>query len=169
MGIGILFVKRKHYEKLHPILAGWKSVKSNKQYLTYNLDFLDSAQRYEPGSLNILGIVGLRAALELLLEVGIENVAARLKKLRQIIVSLLHDKGYTVIGVTKGKQSSGITSFTSQKQDIIKLRRDLDACGFIVSLRDSLDGNKCIRVSPHFYNTEEEISQLLAKLPSCKH
>ena len=37
--------------------------------------------------------------------------------------------------------------------------------GFIVSLRDSLDGNKCIRVSPHFYNTEEEIARFLDGLP----
>jgi len=168
LGIGIFFVKRKHLEKLHPVLAGWKSVKFSQQYLTYDLSFLDSAQRYEPGSLNILGIIGLHAALELLLEVGIENIAARLEKLREIIVSSLWDKGYTIIGVTNRKQSSGITSFTSQKQDIIKLRHDLDACGFVVSLRDNLDGNKCIRVSPHFYNTEEEISRFLAKLPSCK-
>lgn len=169
MGTGIFFVKRKHFKKLHPVLAGWKSVKFNQRYLTYNLDFLDLAQRYEPGSLNILGIVGLHAALELLLEVGIENIAARLARLREIIVSSLWDKGYSVLGPTNRKQSSGIISFTSQKQDIIKLHHDLDASGFVVSLRDNLDGNKCIRISPHFYNTEEEISQLLAKLPSYRH
>jgi len=169
LGSGIFFVKRKHFERLHPVLSGWKSVKFNKKYLTYNLDFLDSAQRYEPGSLNILGLVGLHAALELLLEVGIENIATRLEKLREIIVSSLWDKGYTVIGVTERKRNSGITSFTSQKQDMIKLCDDLDACGFVVSLRENLDGNKCIRISPHFYNTEEEIFQLLTKIPSCRH
>lgn len=165
LGSGILLVKRKHFAKLHPVLSGWKSVKFNKQYLTYNLDFLDSAQRYEPGSLNILGLVGLHAALKLLLEVGIENIAARLEKLQEIIVSSLLGKGYIVIGATELRRSSGITSFTSQKEDIIKLRHDLDASGFVVSLRENLDGKKCIRISPHFYNTEEEISQLLAKIP----
>ncbi len=56
-------------------------------------------------------------------------------------------------------------SFTSNQLDICKLRAELDGSGFVVSLRDSLDGGKCIRVAPHFYNTEEELSLFLSRLP----
>jgi selenocysteine lyase/cysteine desulfurase len=51
------------------------------------------------------------------------------------------------------------------KLDIPKLRDTLDAKGFVVSLRDGLDDSKCIRVAPHFYNTEEEILRFLANVP----
>lgn len=167
LGIGILFVKREHFERLRPCLAGWKSVKSSEQYLSYDLDFLDSAKRYEPGGGNIVGLCGLHTALELLLEIGIDNITSRLQQIRRTLVSSLDEKGYDVSGPTKEEQTSGITSFTSKRQDIVEVRRNLDSRGFIVSLRDSLDSGKCIRVSPHFYNTDDEILQLLAELPDC--
>jgi selenocysteine lyase/cysteine desulfurase len=85
--------------------------------------------------------------------------------LRKLIVPSLKEKGYRIFGFNRPEQISGITSFSSRKQDIVQLRNKLDSSGFVVSLRDGLDGNKCIRVSPHFYNTEEEILQFLAKIP----
>lgn len=165
MGVGVLMVRREHFGRLQPAIAGWKCVKNNKNYSACDLDFLDSAQRYEPGSPNVLGIVGLHAALGLLLEVGIESIAVRLARLRGVAVAGLREKGYEVLGPSDGKRSAGITSFTSQRQDMARLRNDLDASGFVVSLRDCFEGGRCIRLSPHFYNTEEEIMQLLDRLP----
>ncbi len=165
MGTGIFWLKRKHLDSLRPCLTGWKSVKSGHEYLSYNLDFLDSAQRYEPGSLNMLGLVGLHASLKLLLEIGIEKIAGRLAKLRQIIISPLREKGYQIVGPVEGRQSSGIITFTSSNQDIVALRRSLDENDFVVSLRKDLNGAPCIRVAPHFYNTEDEIGRFLEQLP----
>jgi cysteine desulfurase/selenocysteine lyase len=165
IGIGILYIKRKNLGLLSPTLAGWKCVQSSKSYTSYNLCFLDSAKRFEPACVSVLSLVGLNAALELLLEIKVENIARRLAMLRRIIVPSLKEKGYKVFGFNCPEQISGITSFSSRKQDIVQLRNKLDSSGFVVSLRDGLDGNKCIRVSPHFYNTEEEILQFLAKIP----
>jgi selenocysteine lyase/cysteine desulfurase len=165
VGIGILYIKKKNLSLLNPILAGWKCVQDSKNYNSYNLCFLDSAKRFEPGCVSIMGLVGLHAALKLLLEIKIENIAGRLTKLRKIIVPALNKKGYNVFGLDNPVCSSGITSFTSQKLDIPRLRDTLDAKGFVVSSRDGLDGSKCIRVAPHFYNTEEEIFQFLANIP----
>ena len=167
LGIGILFVKRERLSGLDPAMAGWKCVECSKDYLDYNLTFSNSAQRYEPGVLGIVGIVGLHAALELLLEVGISAIAARSASLREVLVSMIKDKGYTVLGPTSPERSSGITSFASEDVGMVRLRQGLDDRGFVVSLRDGLDGRKCIRVSPHFYNTEDEIFRFLAGLPRC--
>jgi cysteine desulfurase/selenocysteine lyase len=165
IGIGILYIKRGKLGLLSPILAGWKCVQSSKSYTSYSLCFLDSAKRFEPACVSIVSLVGLNAALELLLEIKIENIARRLAMLRRLIVPSLKEKGYRIFGFNRPEQISGITSFSSRKQDIVQLRNKLDSSGFVVSLRDGLDGNKCIRVSPHFYNTEEEILQFLAKIP----
>lgn len=166
-GIGILFVKMKHFDMLSPCLVGWKSTKTPEQFLNYNLDFIDSAKRYEPGGPNVVGIVGLHAALDMLLEVGIDRITERLAQLRKTLVRSLKKKGYDVIGSAEGKQTSGITSFTTKKFNIAEVRQNLDSQGFIVSLRDSLDGNTYIRIAPHFYNTDDEIQAFLAKLPDC--
>ena len=168
LGIGILYVKRERLDSLHPVLAGWKCVECSQDYLEYDLSFLESARRYEPGAFSIVCLFGLHAALELLLEVGTDSVAARLASLREILVSSIRDKGYDVIGPAFPDQSSGITSFTSDNLDVVKLRQDLDDNGFVVSLRDSLNGRKCIRVSPHFYNTEDEIFRFIGALPRCR-
>jgi len=86
--------------------------------------------------------------------------------LREILVSSLKDKGYHVMGPTHRGQYSGITSFTSSQSDVAAIHRELDSSGFIVSLREGLGGNQCLRVSPHFYNTDEEINRFLDKLPA---
>jgi len=165
IGIGILYIKKKNLGLLSPVLAGWKCVQSSKSYTNYDLCFLDSAKRFEPACVSIVSLVGLHAALELLFEIKIENIAGRLSMLRSLIVPALKEKGYKVFGTNVTERNSGITTFSSKKRDIVQLRNKLDAGGFVVSLRDGLDGNKCIRISPHFYNTEEEIFQFLANIP----
>jgi cysteine desulfurase/selenocysteine lyase len=167
LGIGILYVKKKNLVKLAPVLTGWKCVKSNKNYLNYDLCFLDSAKFLEPGGINITGIIGLHAAMDLLLGEGINNIAAKLIGFRKMILPALREKGYEPIGPMNEEQSSGITSFISRKQDLSTLRQQLDDNGFVVSLRESFGVGKCIRISPHFYNTEDEITALLARLPNC--
>ena len=82
-----------------------------------------------------------------------------------LLAPSLREKGYDVLGSDNPENSSGITSFSSQKQDIKKLHDALHAKGFVISLRDGLDGSSCIRVAPHFYNTEEEIERFLDNVP----
>jgi len=166
LGIGILYIKKRNIEKINPILAGWKSVEDCNKYLNYNLKFLGSAKRFEPGALNIMGIFGLHATLKMLLEVKVENIFSRLVRFREILVYSLKAKGYDIIGSDDPRLSSGITSFTSHNRNITKLRGELDSSGFIVSLRDGLDGNKCIRISPHYYNTDDEILHFLSNIPN---
>ena len=168
IGIGILYVKRCNIERLTPVLAGWKCVQSSKKYLDYDLCFLDSAKCLEPGGINIVGIVGLHAALELLLETGLDQIADRLAGFRGVIKAALREKGYDLIGPADDKLGSGITSFSSQINDIADIRQKLDKQNFVVSIRDSFEKRKCIRVSPHFYNSEDEIASFLAALPCCK-
>lgn len=167
LGIGILYVKACNIQRLTPVLAGWKCVQSSKEYLDYNLCFLDSAKCLEPGGINIAGIIGLQAAMGLLMETGIDEIACRLAGFTKTIKATLWEKGYDLVGPEEDALRSGMISFSSQTQDIAALRRELDSNGFVVSLRDGLDGRKCIRVSPHFYNSDEEITRFLAALPRC--
>lgn len=167
MGIGILYVKTCNIERLTPVLAGWKCVQSSKEYLNYDLCFLDSAKCLEPGGINIVGIVGLHAALLLLMETGLDEIADRLAGFRRLIKAVLWEKGYDVIGPADDKLGSGITSFSSKTHDIADLRQKLDSNRFVVSMRDNFENRKCIRVSPHFYNSEDEIASFLAELPRC--
>jgi cysteine desulfurase / selenocysteine lyase len=164
-GMGILFVRSERFRELHPPLVGWKSVVANKDFTDQRLEFPDTARRYEPGSLNALGIIGIHAALGLLAEVGIEAIASRLSALRARLLAGLEAKGYSIVGDRAQARPSGITSFQHRTgDDTIALHRSLDQRAIVTSLRDDPKGNKCIRIAPHFYTSDAEIESLLQSI-----
>lgn len=169
-GIGILFVRRSRFDSLHPAAVGWKSVVANKDFSRSTFELPDSARRYEPGSLNALGLTGLHAALSLLRKVGVDNIGRRLDALRAVLVPALIAKGYQVVGVSGSASSgasepgstSGITSFRAASDALTTaLQKQLDERRIVVSLREDPSGRKCIRVAPHFYTSDAEIEALL--------
>ena len=160
-GMGVCVVRRARFEQVEPVFVGWKSVKSERDFVQQQLDFAPSARRYEPGSLNALGVVGVSAALQLLSSVGIPAIAERIGQLRARLVPELQHKGYEVLG-GEAAQGSGIISFQRAGTDMQALYRSLDAAKIITSLRHDPTGRACIRVAPHFYSTEAELERLLA-------
>lgn len=164
-GMGILFVRRERFPELYPPAVGWKSVAANKDFTDQRLDFPETARRYEPGSLNALGIVGVHAALRLLTEVGVEAIASRLAAIRARLVAGIEAKGYTIVGDRAQTRPSGITSFRHPRVDeTVALHRRLDERSIVTSLRADPKGTKCVRVAPHFYTSDVEVETLLENL-----
>lgn len=163
-GIGILYVRTEHWERLHPILLGWKSVASSKDYGSLKQELSPSAKRYEPGSLNASGVCGLHAALKLVSDCGIDAVSARIRSLRRRIEICLREQGHNVLGRINEDGATGIVSFLPRTGDHGELARRLDAEGFVLSTRTDIAGRPCIRVAPHFYNTAEEVDRFLSRV-----
>jgi selenocysteine lyase/cysteine desulfurase len=161
-GIALLYVKRAQFERLQPLLVGWKSARASKDFATQSFTPADTARRYEPGSLNALGIVGLHAALQLLQRVGVSAIAERLTGLRALLAPALQAKGYEVLGGATGPATAGILSFRHDSRDMRALQRALDDQRVIVSLRRDPWGRDCVRIAPHFYNTPRELERLVA-------
>jgi selenocysteine lyase/cysteine desulfurase len=123
------------------------------------------ARRYEAGTANLLGLAGLQAALELLLELGIENIAAELLRKRAWIVPALQAKGCVVLqGDAPPAHASGIISFHLPGTDLAALHQKLLAGNIVTSLRTDRSGQQYIRLSPHFYNTDAELHRVLELL-----
>jgi len=162
-GIGILFVRKSRFASLEPALLGWKSVLSEKDFVRQKLEWATTARRYEPGSLNALGLIGLHATLSMLQQIGVPAIAERLKSLRGYLVPALQSKGYEVVEPTSNGPTSGIVSVRHGSKDLQQLYRALDARKIIVSLREDPLGRPCLRVAPHFYNTQHELEQLVAE------
>jgi selenocysteine lyase/cysteine desulfurase len=126
------------------------------------MKFRSDACRYEAGSQNLLGVIGLKAALELLLELGVENIAAELLRKRAWLVPALQAKGYTVLQAAAPPQhASGIVSFFKPDTDLPALHQKLAEARIITSLRADRTGQRYLRLSPHFYNTDTELHRLL--------
>ena len=127
--------------------------------------FRDDARRYECGSNNFLGIVGLRESLRLVQEIGVPAIAADLIRKRQWLVPAIQALGYEVIcAVTPAENTSGIVSFHKTNADLPALHHKIAQAGVHVSLRQIPGGQPVLRLAPHFYNTDAELRRVLELL-----
>ncbi len=161
-GAGILYVQRELQEKMTPPVYGWHNVRCPDFVAQEKIEFRRGAKKFEAGTHNLIGLVGLIAAMELALEIGIENISAELLRKRALLVPALEKKGFDVLnGSAKPQNASSIVSFLKKGMDLTPLHKKLTEAGIITSLRADRKGNKYIRLSPHFYNTDAELNRVL--------
>jgi len=159
---GLLYVRKEQQERLRPTVFGWHNVRCPNYVAQTQMAFRPDARRYEAGSANLLGLAGLQAALELLLEIGVDNIAAELLRKRAWLVPALQAKGYLVLQAdAPPAHASAIITFHRPGADLPALHRKLIDARIITSLRADRSGQHYIRLSPHFYNTDAEFHRLL--------
>jgi selenocysteine lyase/cysteine desulfurase len=161
-GAGLMYVRREIQERLTPPIYGWNNVKCPNYVAQEQIVFRSTAQKYEVGTQNFLGLVGLVAAMKLVLEIGVENIARELTRKRAWLVTALQAKGYAVVHTeATAETSSGIVSFYRAGQDPTALHQRLLDAKVVTSLRGDRSGQKYIRLSPHFYNTDAELKRAI--------
>jgi selenocysteine lyase/cysteine desulfurase len=164
VAIGIVYVKKKHFDLCRPTLLGaWNVVSPNFQAQD-EVRFVPTAQRYEPGVLNIAAIYGMKAAIELFLHHGPQRIADRLLELTAHLAAGLQARGYQIHSPTVGASASGITTFRDEGRSMADLHTRLERAAVVSSLRHDREGREYLRFSPHFYNTEAELDTVLALL-----
>lgn len=160
-GAGFFFCRRELLDQTRPLSIGWSSVVDAQNYGNYNFTLRPDAGRYECGTPNVVGLLGLKASLELLMSVGIDAIAARVRALTDRLTEALREKGYQIVSPRDGQSWSGIVSFVSSKHDHQQIQTMLRTQKKIeIAFREGR-----LRASPHFYNTEEQIDQLAEALP----
>jgi selenocysteine lyase/cysteine desulfurase len=159
-GSALFFLRQELFERVRPTTVGWFNFKRWGNFEAHDTSWRDDARRYECGTPNTVGIYGLGAAINLLLEIGVTPIAEHILDLTDHLRHGLKKAGHQVFGPIERQDCSGIVSFVPRQsgtEDIVRLLR----CRRIeVAAR----GGK-VRVSPHFYNTHEEIDGLLGSLP----
>jgi selenocysteine lyase/cysteine desulfurase len=162
---GIFYVRREFQEKLNPPIYGWHNVKNPNFVAQDQIVFRSGAVKYEAGTQNLLGLVGLIASMELALDIGVENIATELLRKRALLVPALQKKGFTVLNAdVKPENAGGIVSFFQPGKDLTALNQKLSEAGIVASLRTDRKGQNYIRLSPHFYNTDAELERVLELL-----
>jgi len=153
-GTGFLYVRRQAQASIKPALPGMFAARDNMRELHYWPD----ARRYETGSIAYSLFHAWTAGLELLQEVGVENIYKRVLQLTDRLIAGLQAERQTIISPVHDIQGrSGILLFSAGSADENRLLYErLQAQNIIITLR----GGVC-RVSPSFFNTEAEIDQFL--------
>ncbi len=161
MAAGIFYVREELQEMLRPSLLGAWNVKSPNFIAQSEIEFERDGRRYEPGVLNAVGIIGMKAGLEMLLELGIENISAQLLTLKAHLVPKLEALGFTILPPSGGAAASSITTATRHGGvPLDQVFEYLAKNHVVVSLRHNRAGRAHLRFSPHFYNTKMEIDRV---------
>ncbi len=154
-GAGFLYINSRDFDRLRCQHTGWLGAGwTGFEDITKNPPLYDDAKKYEMGTRNILGIQALKANVDMLLQHGMQNVEARILKLKEELRGSLEAAGFEILTPRSGKQS-GILS-VSTDVDVADLYTHLKEARITVSLR-----NNYLRFSPHFYNSEDEINQIV--------
>ncbi len=162
---GILYIADDLLAQLHTARRGWFSVETPFDFFNYEQPLKAGMARFEHSSSNRLPIIGLDAALGMFecIDGGMSAVEERILGLTGHAIAGLERLGYPVVSPQDEGERSGIVCFKlhPERQDISpqQLVDELASRNIHLAARSDVVG-----ISPHFYNTLEEIDRLLNAL-----
>ncbi len=169
-GTGVLYGRKELLEELPPFRGGGEMIRS--VYLDHS-EWNSLPHKYEAGTPNIAGAVGLAAAVNYLESLGMDEIEKKEQSLtRRLIEGLDGLKDYRLYG--RARHRGGIAAFTREGTHSHDLTQYLDSRGFALRaghhcahpLARRLNALSTTRASVYFYNNEGEIDRLLEALES---
>lgn len=157
-GCGVLFVATAHRDDLRVLEPGWNSVADRDDFDRLELDLDPSARRFEGGTHNYTAVAGMGAAIDLLLDAGPERVWTHVDHLCDQATAALTEAGATVWS-DRGAARSGILTFGVSDRDPGEVHDHLESAGVVSAPRAG-----GIRISPHGYNTTDDLEHLISAL-----
>ncbi len=160
-GSGFAYVRAELIPRLEPLFPGWLSFTSSLDFtrlLEYGRELLPDARRYEMATVASQDAIGLALSLELLLEVGVDAAWAHIQAVQRPLLEWIEQRGDVMLvsDVAAGRRS-GILCFRPPRAE--QVFADLGEAGVHCALREG-----AIRLSPHFYNTVQEMERVVAVL-----
>lgn len=162
-GTGLLYVRKERGAALVPNLASWLSQEDGLRFLLegpnlmrYGAPFKQGGAMFETGCVNAIGLVGLEAAVDLLLVLEPKNILAHAISWANGVEPGLVERGFTSLRATEEHRRSGILSvFPPAGISVIDLQRTLATRGVISATPDG-----ALRLSPHWENNVDEVEQV---------
>lgn len=158
-GSGFVYVRRALIAELSPPVTGWMAFEGTDdltRLTTYNDTLRADARRFELITLPYQDFAGMNVSLGLILELGVERIRAHLQQLHQPVLAWAERTGARIVSPL-GQRGSGILCLAPD--DVGEAFRRLKAGRIICSLREG-----AIRLSPHAYNTVEEMERVVEVL-----
>lgn len=160
-GVGAIYMKKEYLgdlQEFKPPFFSQLGQKHREIFDNNKIDISNTASRFELGSPHFSNILSLKSAIEYLTKIGIKEIEKRVLYLTQYLVEKLRELKVELISpVDEEKCRSAIIVFKEENAQKIVMK--LEKKGIMVSAR-----GEGIRVSPHFYNNEEDIDRLIGKL-----
>jgi cysteine desulfurase/selenocysteine lyase len=159
-GAGVLYVKKSRRDLLRPTTIGGWNVQSRNFIAQREIEYAPGGQKFEPGAYYHCAIAGFGAAVGLLLEVGAAQIAERILSLTEALEREIASAGFEFLSPNDESNRCGILTFRHPKIPTDRLFEALIENDVVVSLRFDRADRSWLRVSPHFYNTFDEIGKM---------
>ena len=158
MGTGLFYCNRKSSELLKPQTIGGESAII---YDETKIAFKEMPDKFQTGFRNYVGIVGLESSANYLLKFGLENIHKKNQYLSNLFREELSKiRNIVLYGPNNPNNRTSIVSFNIKGINSQELVNKLEKQNIILAVREILD-TKIVRASPHFFNTESEILQVI--------
>ncbi|WP_394139673.1 cysteine desulfurase [Cytobacillus oceanisediminis] len=173
-GIGVLYGKKKHLEKMEPVEFGGEMIDFVG---LYESTWKELPWKFEGGTPIIAGAIGLGAAIDFLEQVGLDEIEAHEHKLAAYAMEKMSTiEGMTIYGPKEASKRAGLVTFNIDDVHPHDVATVLDAEGIAVRaghhcaqpLMKWLKASATARASFYLYNTEEDIDKLVEGLVKTK-
>lgn len=160
-GQGLLYVQQDWQDRVEPVEFGWTTVAGFQDYASRDMTPRHDAGRYECGTLNMIGLHGLRTSLDFVLELGVGRIGPAVQALGDQLAAGASRLGYEVLGPARtAKTGAGIVCIRHPQVDSRLVHARLRDSGCQAAPRQGW-----VRLSPHFYISPDDIDRTLAALP----
>lgn len=156
-GIAFLYVDADFVGDLEPAAIGWFGVAEPFAFETESFDYAPDARRFELGTPPATAAYQAAAGMDLIAEVGVERIRDRVREHTRHLLEGAEDHGFAVRTPREDARRGGVVNV--QVVDPDGTAEAMLAEGFALSTRGG-----GVRLSPHFYTTEEEVARAVASL-----
>ncbi len=161
MGTGIFYCKRESSDLLEPLNIGGESAETNKDG---DLTYKELPDRFQTGFRNYVGLAGMESSVTFLQNLGWNNIRNHIINLSNIFIDEIGKIPESkVFGPENESDRTSIVSFEIEKHDPEKIVSKLAEKGIIIAKREIYE-KPVLRISPHIYNTKDEILSLVEEL-----
>jgi cysteine desulfurase / selenocysteine lyase len=157
-GVSYIYLTEELQSRIDQKFVGWTSVKDAWNLLDYNLTLRDTADAFQNGTMNVLGISIFEAVLNMFIDFAMQNVEQKILENSDYFINCLTEMGIQpILKNVAEKNRAGIVSF--KHDDAQKIFEQLQEKRIYAAVREGM-----LRISPHFYNTKDEIDRFIEEL-----
>ena len=161
MGTGVFYCKQESSNLLEPVNIGGESATLNENgTLVYN----ELPDRFQAGFRNYVGLAGMESSVTFLQNLGLDSIRKHIMTLSNLFIDEIGKiPEVRVFGPENENERTSIVSFEVGKNDPGKILSTLAEKGIIIAKREIYE-KPILRISPHVYNTKDEILKLVEEL-----
>lgn len=160
-GLAFLYCRRDLIQTVHPLVVGWFGTKDPFDFDRSRLSLRDDARRFETGTYALPQAFTAAGGLEIILEVGVENIRARSQELTKGLIERVDDAGIELLSPRDDTRRSGLVRIRipGGRAEAERVLHELFARDVVLDSRDD-----ALRISPHFFNDESDLDRCIEEL-----